>query len=84
MSNLENTISHPRQCVGCENLIVANDEPQHWEITELEYVCQMNSDIEDDGAFIKNCEENTAYSGGSYEREKKGFKETPYEEFLNK
>ncbi len=83
MSNLDDTLSHPRQCAGCENLVIVNDEPTQWTIAELEYVCEMNSDPENDGAFIKNCCENTAYSGGSFEREKQGLTETPYEEYLN-
>ncbi len=72
-------IIHPRQCAGCNNLILTNEEVKYHHIDQLEYVCEM---IED-GEFVKNCEENTMYSGGSYEREKQGFKKSPYEEYLN-
>ncbi len=77
MSNLENTISHPRQCVGCCNLISVNGAN---DINDIEYVCQTAKE----GDFFQDCEENTAYSGGSFDRQQKGLTETPYEEFLNK
>ncbi len=75
-----NMISHPRQCAGCNNLILTNEEVEHFGIDQLEYVCEMV----EDGEFIPNCEENTAYSGGSYERVKQGFEQSPHEEYVNK
>ncbi len=61
MSNLENTISHPRQCAGCQNLITTDDDSSY--IDAINYVCQMV----EDGEFIAECKENTAYTTGYHE-----------------
>ncbi len=61
MSNLENTISHPRQCVGCNHRITVNDDSSY--IDAIEYVCEIGPD----GEFIAECKENTAYTTGYHE-----------------
>ncbi len=61
MSDLENTISHPRQCAGCEKLMTKDDDVI--DINAMNYACRMG----EDSKFIVDCKKNTAYDTGYHE-----------------
>ncbi len=77
MSNLENTISYPRQCVGCNHRITVNDDSSY--IDDIEYVCEIGPD----GEFIAECRENTAYTTGYHEGDYPKSEEEQRREIVN-